>query len=281
MGSAMAGHLLDDGHSLTVFTRSRHKAQSLLDRGAIWANSPRAVAAAADIVLTMVGFPDEVRAVYCGSEGILACPDDSLPRYLVDMTSTAPSLAREIHAAAAARGIAAIDAPVSGGDVGAMNATLSIMVGGDPVAVEEVRPLLALMGKTIIHQGGPGAGQHAKLCNQIVVAGTMIGVCESLVYGQRAGLDATTLLASIAGGAAGCWTLDNLAPRIVERNFAPGFYVEHFIKDLGIALEESRRMGLDLPGLALAHELYERTRTLGHGRDGTHALYLALEQQSA
>jgi 3-hydroxyisobutyrate dehydrogenase len=196
------------------------------------------------------------------------------------MTTTAPSLSQEIYAAAQAKRAQAIDAPVSGGDIGARNATLSIMVGGDLEAVNEVRPLLQVLGKTIVHQGGAGAGQHAKLCNQIVITGTMIGVCESLLYGYKAGLDLDTLLQSIRGGSAACWTLDNLAPRILKNNYDPGFFVDHFVKDMGLALEEARRMELKLPGLELAHNLYRHVQALGYGRKGTHALMLALAEMS-
>ncbi len=196
---------------------------------------------------------------------------------LVDMTTTEPSLAVEICRRSARGGAAAVDAPVSGGDVGARNATLSIMIGGEAQDVARAAPLFELLGKNIVHQGGPGAGQHTKMCNQIVIAGTMIGVCESLIYGARAGLDLTQMLTSIKTGAAGCWTLDNLAPRVINRNFDPGFFVEHFIKDMGIALEEARRMTLPLPGLALVHQLYVAVQAQGHGRMGTHALVLALE----
>lgn len=199
---------------------------------------------------------------------------------VVDMTTTEPALAKDVSAAARGKGAYAIDAPVSGGDVGARDATLSIMAGGEKQAVQAVMPLFELLGKKIVHQGGPGSGQHAKLCNQIVIAGTMVGVCESLLYGYKAGLDLNKLLESIRGGAAACWTLENLAPRILRRNFDPGFFVEHFIKDMGIALEEAKRMGLTLPGLALVYQLYEKVQSLGHGRSGTHALMIALEDLS-
>jgi 3-hydroxyisobutyrate dehydrogenase len=198
-----------------------------------------------------------------------------------DMTTTKPSLAVEIAAAAGEKGAEAVDAPVSGGDVGARNGTLSIMAGGTAGAMDRLRPLLDAMGKTIVHQGGPGSGQHTKMCNQIVIAGTMIGMCESLLYGARAGLDLETMLSSIRGGAAGCWALENLAPRILAGNFDPGFFVEHFVKDMGIALEEAARMQLALPGLALVKQLYVATAGQGHARSGTHALYLALQQLSA
>lgn len=279
MGRSMCGHLLAAGHEIAVYTRTREKAQPLLDAGASWAASPREAAARAEIVFTMVGFPADVREVYVGEAGLLGAASPG--QLFVDMTTTEPSLAVEIATAARAKGAAAVDAPVSGGDVGARNATLSIMVGGEPDDVARVRPLLDLMGKNIVHQGGPGAGQHTKMCNQIVIAGTMIGVCESLVYAARAGLDLETMLGSIRSGAAGCWTLDNLAPRVVTRNFDPGFFVEHFIKDMGIALAEARRMQLALPGLALVHQLYVAVQAQGHGRKGTHALVLALEHLSA
>jgi 3-hydroxyisobutyrate dehydrogenase len=279
MGLSMCGHLLAGGAKAVVFSRTRSRAQPLLDRGAAWADSPRAVAGASDIVFTMVGFPADVRDVYFGEHGVLAAA--RADHLLVDMTTTEPSLAVEIAAAAEARGARALDAPVSGGDVGARNATLSIMVGGPADALERVRPLLGAMGTTILHEGGPGTGQHTKMCNQIVIAGTMIGVCESLLYAARAGLDLETMLQSIRGGAAGCWTLDNLAPRVVKGNFDPGFFVEHFIKDMGIALDEAARMQLALPGLALVRQLYLATAAQGHGRSGTHALYLALRSLSA
>jgi len=278
MGSSMCGHLLAKGYGVTVFNRTKAKAQSLLEKGASWSDSPRAVAEDADVVITMVGYPQDVREVYFSANGVLAGAKPGA--ILVDMTSTAPSLAQEIYAAAKTKSASALDAPVSGGDVGARNATLSIMVGGDKAAFEAVLPLLQALGKSIVHQGGPGAGQHTKLCNQIVIAGTMIGVCESLLYGKKAGLDLETMLQSIRGGAAACWSLDNYAPRILKGNFDPGFFVDHFVKDLDIALEEARRMDLQLPGLALAHELYRKVQALGHGRKGTHALYLALEEMS-
>ena len=278
MGLSMCGHLLAKGARVSVFTRTRDKAQPLLDRGAAWVDSARRAAEQSDIVFTMVGFPADVREVYFSADGVVA--GTRAGSVLVDMTTTEPSLAIEIAAAAAAREAQALDAPVSGGDVGARNATLSIMAGGDAGALERVRPLLEAMGKTIVHEGGPGTGQHTKMCNQIVIAGTMIGVCESLLYGMRAGLDLNTMLQSIRGGAAGCWTLDNLAPRVLAGNFDPGFMVEHFIKDMGIALDEAARMKIALPGLSLVRQLYVAAAAQGHGRAGTHALYLALRRMS-
>ncbi len=278
MGLSMCSHLLEAGAQATIYSRTRPRAQPLVDRGARWAPSARHVAEASDIVFTMVGFPEDVRAVYLGGDGVMA--GTRAGHVLVDMTTTQPSLAVEIARAASARDADALDAPVSGGDVGAKNATLSIMVGGERAALDRVRPLLARMGKTIVHEGGPGTGQHTKMCNQVVIAGTMIGVCESLLYAAKAGLDLGRMLESIRGGAAGCWTLDNLAPRIVAGNFDPGFFVEHFIKDMGIALDEAARMRLSLPGLALVRQLYVATAAQGHARSGTHALYLALKELS-
>lgn len=278
MGHSMCGHIMERGYRATVFNRTKEKALPLIARGAAWVDSPREVAGKSDVLFTMLGFPEDVREVYFGEGGIL---DAARPGMIfVDMTTTEPSLAGEIYQAAKKRGAFAVDAPVSGGDVGARDGTLSIMVGGDRPVVEAVFPILETMGRNCVHQGPAGSGQHAKMCNQIVIAGTMIGVCESLLYGFRAGLDLPTMLLSIQGGAAKCWTLDNLAPRILRRDFAPGFFVDHFIKDMGIALKESARMGLSLPGLALVHQLYLAVKALGHGRDGTQALVLALEKMS-
>ena len=278
MGLSMCGHIMTRGYPTTVFNRTRDKALPLLDNGAAWADGPREVAEQADLVFTMVGFPDDVREVYFGEGGILEGVRQGV--VLIDMTTTEPALAEAIHAAAKRYGAFAVDAPVSGGDVGARNAALSIMTGGDREVVDALHPVLATMGKNIVYQGPAGSGQHAKMCNQIVIAGTMIGVCESLIYGFKAGLDLPTMLSSIQGGAARCWALDNLVPRILRRDFAPGFFVDHFIKDMGIALKESTRMGLSLPGLALVHQLYLAVKAQGHGKCGTQALTLALEQMS-
>jgi 3-hydroxyisobutyrate dehydrogenase len=279
MGSSMCGHLLAAGYEAVVFNRTKSKAQKLLDAGAAWAEGPKAVAAQADVVFTIVGFPADVHEVVLGPEGVLAgCKPGSI---LVDMTTGEPKLAREIAERAGACGCQAIDAPVSGGDVGAREARLSIMIGGDAEAVEAVMPCFQAMGKTIVRHGGPGAGQHAKMVNQVLIAGGMIGVCEALLYASKAGLDLERVLESVASGAAGSWSLSNLAPRIIRGNFDPGFFVEHFIKDMGIALEEAKRMGLALPGLALAHQLYLAVQAQGHGKLGTHALMLALEQMSS
>jgi len=278
MGSSMCGHLLAAGFSATVYNRTKSKAESLLERGARWADSPKAVAEASDVIFTIVGYPADVRSVILGEEGVLAgCKQGDI---IVDMTTIEPSLAKEIAQKAAKQGVASVDAPVSGGDVGAREARLSIMIGGDKEVVAALDPCWKLMGKTIVHQGGPGAGQHTKMVNQVLIATNMIGVCEALLYGYRAGLDLETVMKSVASGAAGSWSLENLGARIIRNNFDPGFFVEHFVKDMGIALEESKRMGLSMPGLALAHQLYLSLVALGHGRDGTQALQLALASMS-
>ena len=271
MGRHMAGHLQRAGHRLHVYNRSRGGAESLLAAGARWHDSAGAAAAAADVTVTIVGFPADVESVYLGPGGIVerARPGS----LLIDMTTSSPDLARRIAEAAAARGVQALDAPVSGGDVGAREARLSIMVGGEPAAFERALPLLRAMGASIVRQGGPGAGQHAKMANQIVIASTMLGVCEGLAYARRAGLDTTAVLSVIRGGAAGSFLLENMGPKMLAGDYAPGFFTEHFIKDLGIALNEAERMGLELPGLALARRLYQQLAAEGHARDGTQVLF--------
>jgi 3-hydroxyisobutyrate dehydrogenase len=278
MGASMCGHLLAAGHPVTVTTRTASKADDLVGRGAAWAETPAEVAAASEIVFTMLGYPDEVDDVVLGPEGVLVALAPG--GVLVDMTTSRPALAVAIAERAETRGLLALDAPVSGGDVGARNATLSIMVGGDPAAFDRVRPQFDAMGSTVVLQGGPGAGQHTKLVNQILVAGNIVAVCEALLYASRAGLDVHTVLASVSSGAAASWALSNLAPRIVDGDFAPGFFVDHFVKDMAIVLDEAERLQLALPGLALAHELYVELQAQGHGRDGTQALVHALERRS-
>lgn len=278
MGTSMCGHLIDKGFAATVYNRTKAKAQPLIDKGAAWADTPQAVAERSDVVFAIVGFPKDVRAVFLGSDGALAgCKRGNV---LVDMTTSEPSLAVEIAEAAKAKGVFSIDAPVSGGDVGAKEARLSIMIGGDKPVVEALQPCWEAMGKTIVHQGPAGAGQHTKMVNQVLIATMMIGVCEALLYGYRAGLNLETVMKSVSTGAAGSWSLSNLGPRIMANNFDPGFFVEHFIKDMGIALAESRRMGLSMPGLALAEQLYQSVKAQGWGRNGTHALMLALAEMS-
>jgi 3-hydroxyisobutyrate dehydrogenase len=278
MGSSMAGHVLAAGHELTVFNRTRARTDELVARGATWAGSPAELAARSELVVTMLGYPHDVEQTVLGDGGVLqAMAPGSL---LIDMTTSRPSLAVQIHAAARERGVESLDAPVSGGDVGARNATLVIMVGGDEPAVERARPLFDLLGRTIVRQGGAGAGQHAKMMNQIAIASGMIGICEALLYAHRAGLDVERAIETIKDGAAGSWSLSNYTPRILRGDFAPGFKIEHFVKDLGIALEEARRLELSLPGTALAEQLYIAARGQDLSERGTHALVLALAELS-
>ncbi len=271
MGAGMAGHLVDAGHELKVYNRTRAKAQSLLDRGAVWAESLGAAAADVDILFSIVGFPADVEEVYLGHNGVVAAADAGT--ILVDMTTSRPDLAVKIAHAAADRGLKALDAPVSGGDIGAREARLSIMVGGDRDAFDAVLPLFELMGKNIVYQGPAGSGQHTKMCNQIVIAAGMVGVCEALAYAKAAGLDPHQVLAAIEHGAAGSWSLSNLGPRMLKGNFDPGFYVKHFIKDMRIAEESANAMDLFTPGLALARSLYEKLASQGGEDDGTQGLF--------
>lgn len=278
MGRSMCGHLMDRGFTATVYTRTRSTADALVGKGASWADSPKAVAEASDVVFTIVGFPADVRQVVLGPDGALAgCSGGEV---LVDMTTSEPSLAVEIYERAKAKGVASVDAPVSGGDVGAKEARLSIMIGGDEDIVDALRPCWDAMGKAVVRQGGPGAGQHTKMVNQTLIATNMIGVCEALLYAYRAGLDLETVMESVASGAAGSWSLSNYGPRMMANDFDPGFFVEHFVKDMGIALDEAKRMNLSLPGLALAHQLYVALQAQGGSRNGTQALLLAMARLS-
>ncbi len=281
MGQSMAGRLKAAGAKITVFTRTRSKAEALLAFGAAWADSPRDLLNDQDVIFSMVGFPRDVEEIYLGAEGLLTAPVAGTLPLFVDMTTSSPQLAERIEAEALTRGTHVLDAPVSGGDVGARQGTLSIMVGGDVEAFDQATEYFQVLGRTIVRQGPAGCGQHTKMVNQIMISTNMVGMCEGLVYAQKAGLDPVGVLASVGVGAAGSWSIDNLAPRILKGDFEPGFYVEHFLKDLEIALAEARRLELQLPGLSLAQRLYERTRELGHGRAGTQALYLALAQESA
>src|SRR5438552_6295983 len=281
MGRWMCQHAIGKGFKATIYNRSKDKpdVKALLEQGAKWADSPKQVAESSDVVFAIVGFPKDVRDVFLGPQGALAGSKGGT--ILVDMTTSEPTLAREIYDAAKAKGVYSLDAPVSGGDVGAKNAALSIMIGGDKDVVDAVAPVFECMGKTIIHQGPAGAGQHTKMVNQILIAANMIAVCEGLLYGYKAGLDLETVFKSVSVGAAGSKALEVLGPRILARNFEPGFFVEHFIKDMGIALDESKKMNLALPGLGLAKQLYEAVRAQGYGRKGTQALLLALEHLNA
>lgn len=279
MGGAMARHLLDAGYDVSVYNRTPDKIQPLVDAGAHPKTSPASIAAESDIVFTIVGFPADVREVILGKHGVLTTfPPGGI---VVDMTTSNPELAREINCEARRNQVDTLDAPVSGGDIGAREARLSIMVGGDPAPFARVEPLFRLMGKTIALLGPAGSGQHCKMVNQILIAGNMVGVVEGLLYARRAGLDPDAVIRMVGAGAAGSWSINNLGPRILAGNFEPGFRVDHFIKDLGIALTEARRMNLNLPGLSLAVQLYNTVQALGYGRKGTQALMLALDHLNA
>jgi 3-hydroxyisobutyrate dehydrogenase len=275
MGASMASRLVAAGYPLHVYNRTRAKAEPLIEAGACWHETPRALAEVSDVIFTIVGTPADVRALYLGDDGLIRhARSDAV---LVDMTTSSPQLAVELAAHAEARGVHMLDAPVSGGDIGAREGRLSIMVGGSSEALARVEPMLRCLGATIALQGGPGAGQHTKLCNQIVIASTMMGVCEGLAYAQSAGLDAHTVLSTIGGGAAGGFQLNNLGPRIANGDFAPGFFIEHFIKDMGIAHEEAGNMGRELPGLELVRGLYQKLSEQGYARNGTQALFKLYE----
>lgn len=271
MGNSMASHLINAGYRIVVYTRTQSKAEELMAKGANWANSPKEVAEQANVIITMVGYPADVKEVYLGENGIIT--NGRKNTYVIDMTTSTPTLAKEINDEAKKKGMFALDAPVSGGDIGAKEATLSIMVGGDEADFEAVKSIFQQLGTNIVYQGNAGAGQHTKMCNQIAIASNMLGVCEAVVYAEKAGLDPETVLKSISSGAAGSWSLSNLAPRMINGNFAPGFYIKHFIKDMNIALQEAKAMGMATPGLALAREMYAKLAESGEENSGTQALY--------
>ncbi|MCM3568725.1 NAD(P)-dependent oxidoreductase [Neobacillus mesonae] len=271
MGKSMAAHLLAAGHPLMVYSRTKDKTKDLVEKGAIWAETPKEIAEKATVIFTMVGYPADVEEVYLGEDGLV--PNGTEGSYLIDMTTSAPSLAVKIYNEAKKRGIHAIDAPVSGGDVGAKEAKLSIMAGGDSDAFETIRPYLDLLGTNIVYQGKAGSGQHTKMCNQIAIASNMIGVCEAIIYAEKAGLNPDTVIKSISTGAAGSWSLSNLAPRMLNGNFEPGFYIKHFIKDMKIAIDEAEQMNMEVPGLTLAKSLYDQLAKNGEENSGTQALY--------
>ncbi len=279
MGNAMCGHLLDKGHEIHVNNRTQSKTKNLISKGAHWCDTPRQVARNSDIIFSIVGFPPDVEQVILAQDGVLAgaAPD----AVIVDMTTSSPELARKIHRAAKEKSVAALDAPVSGGDIGARNATLAIMVGGEAAVYERVRPLFEIMGKNIAHMGPAGAGQHTKMCNQILIAGTMIGTVESLLYAQKAGMDLNGVIDVIGQGAASSWSINNLGRRIAANDFDPGFFIKHFIKDMGIALAEAQRMSLSLPGLAMVHQFYTAAKAMGYENLGTQGLYRVLAQMNS
>ena len=271
MGKSMAGHLLRAGYPLIVYNRTKEKARELLEEGAQWAESPREIAGVADVVFTIVGFPGDVEEVYLGPSGLITHGREG--QCFVDMTTSSPTLAVELYRRGKEKGIGVLDAPVSGGDIGAREARLAIMVGGDREVFERILPLFRLMGKTIQYMGDAGNGQHTKMANQIAIASNMIGVCESLVYARKAGLDMEKVWSAISSGAAASFSMSNLAPRILKGDYSPGFFIKHFIKDMRIALDEAEKMGLELPGLALAKSMYENLAQAGEENSGTQALY--------
>lgn len=270
MGSSMAYRLLKAGHELHVYTRTKAKAAGLLGHGAIWEETPKAIAQNVDVVITMIGYPSDVETIYLEEGGLLE--NMAVGKLAIDMTTSSPTLAARIAEEAGEKGVLALDAPVSGGDIGAANGALSIMVGGTQEAFEKARALFEVMGKTIQLQGGPGAGQHTKMVNQIAIASNMIGVTEALFYAENVGLDPNTVLASIQSGAAGSWSLSNLTPRVIKDDLEPGFFIKHFIKDMRIALDEAKRMDLKLPGLELAEQMYQKLADNGLSEKGTQAL---------
>lgn len=271
MGKSMASHLMKAGYEVVVYNRTKEKALSIIEEGAKWKDTVKEVAQVADIIITIVGYPHDVQEVYLGETGLLNHAKKGT--YFIDMTTSKPSLAQKIYEEAKKRETHALDAPVSGGDIGAKEARLAIMVGGDEEAFHAVLPVLEKMGKNIILQGGPGAGQYTKMCNQMAIATGMIGVCEAIAYAKKAGLSPKKVLQTIETGAAGSWSLSNLAPKMIDGNFEPGFYIKHFIKDMTIALESAEEMGLLTPGLKLAKELYEKLAEDGEENSGTQALY--------
>lgn len=270
MGKSIVLHLLKANHDVTIYTRTKEKAQSLIEAGATWAASPKEAALGKEIIFSMVGYPQDVEEVLLGEQGALQSA--TAGTVIIDMTTSEPTLAKKIYQQALAQGVHALDAPVSGGDIGAQNGTLSIMVGGDEAVFHQVQRLLEVFGENIVYQGEAGAGQHTKMCNQIVIASGMIGVSEAMAYGLAAGLSMDHVLQSITTGAAGSWGLSNLAPRMIEGDYAPGFYIKHIVKDMGIALRESAQMGITLPGLTLANDMYEKLVAEGYGEEGTQAL---------
>ncbi|RFU69909.1 NAD(P)-dependent oxidoreductase [Bacillus sp. V59.32b] len=271
MGKSMAGHLLEAGYRLIVYTRTKEKAKELLENGAEWADSPKEMALQANVIISIVGYPHDVEEIYLGDEGIIKNGRENT--YLIDMTTSTPTLAGKIFSEAKNKGMHAIDAPVSGGDIGAKEARLAIMAGGDETDFEAVKPLFKIIGTNIVYQGPAGSGQHTKMCNQIAIASNMIGVSEAVVYAKKAGLNPEKVLQTISSGAAGSWSLSNLAPKMVEGDFEPGFFIKHFIKDMNIALQEAEKLGMEAPGLSLAKALYDRLAEAGEEDSGTQALY--------
>jgi|SRR5690625_2493096 len=277
MGKSMAEHLLNAGYKLHIFTRTKAKANDLIENGATWENSIADVAKNSDIIITMIGTPQDVENVYFGEQGLIN--NAKAHSYLVDMTTSKPSLAKEIFTKAKSKDIYALDAPVSGGDIGAKEARLAIMVGGEREVFDYLYPVFKKMGTNIILQGEAGAGQHTKLVNQISIAPGMIGLSEALIYAKKAGLDPVTVLQSISTGAAGSWSMSNYGPRMIEGNFAPGFAIKHYIKDMKIALDSAEELNLSTPGLNLALHMYQQLADNGENESGIHALIKYFEEK--
>lgn len=276
MGKSIASHIMDKGYEVFIYNRTKSRAEELIEKGAIWKDTVKEVSKSADIIITMVGYPKDVEEVYFGESGIL---ENAKPgTYVIDMTTSEPTLAKRIYEEAKKKGIYSLDAPVSGGDVGAKNAALTIMVGGDVQVFNDMKPILEIMGRNIVLQGAAGAGQHTKMCNQIVIASNMIGVSEAMVYAKKAGLNPEKVLESIGAGAAGSWSLSNLAPRMIKGDFEPGFYVKHFVKDMKIAIEEAEAMGLNTPGLKLSKSLYDELVEQNKEDKGTQVLYQLIDK---
>ncbi|MEC3657526.1 NAD(P)-dependent oxidoreductase [Bacillus velezensis] len=271
MGNSMASHILEAGYPVLVYTRTKQKAEEILNKGAVWQETVKDLSEKADIIITMVGYPSDVEEIYLGENGILRHAKEGA--FVIDMTTSKPSLAKKIAEKAKEKSIHALDAPVSGGDIGARNGTLAIMAGGEKEAFEACLPLFSVMGENIQYQGPAGSGQHTKMCNQIAIAAGMVGVAEAMAYAEKSGLNPEQVLKSITTGAAGSWSLSNLAPRMLKGDFAPGFYVKHFIKDMGIALEEAELMGEEMPGLALAKSMYDKLSAQGEENSGTQSIY--------
>ncbi|WP_270996695.1 NAD(P)-dependent oxidoreductase [Listeria seeligeri] len=270
MGASMASHLLEAGYEVFVYTRTKSKAEALLAKGAHWEATPSDLAAKVDVLISMVGYPKDVEELYLGEAGFLNHLKQGA--VAVDMTTSSPALAKKIAEVGAGKGIGVLDAPVSGGDIGAKNGTLAIMVGGSAEVFEQVKPIFAILGSSVILQGEAGSGQHTKMVNQIAIASNMIGVTEAIIYAEKAGLNPSRVLESISGGAAGSWSLTNLIPRVLKDDFSPGFFIKHFIKDMGIAITEAKQMEIELPGLILAEKMYQTLAERGLSEEGTQAL---------
>ncbi|EAF7053394.1 NAD(P)-dependent oxidoreductase [Listeria monocytogenes] len=270
MGSSMAGHLLEAGYEVLVYTRTKTKAEDLLEKGALWIKTPGELANKVDILISMVGYPKDVEELYLGENGFLE--NLAVGTVAIDMTTSSPALAKKMAEFGREKGIGVLDAPVSGGDIGAKNGTLAIMVGGSEDVFLKVKPIFDILGSSVILQGDAGAGQHTKMVNQIAIASNMIGVTEAIIYAEAAGLNPSSVLDSISGGAAGSWSLANLIPRVLKDDFSPGFFIKHFIKDMGIAISEAKQIGLELPGLTLAEKMYQTLAEQGLSEEGTQAL---------